>query len=272
MNIIARLAEDEVLIMGILNVTPDSFSDGGKFLNKKKAVNRALEMEEEGTDIVDIGGESTRPGADKVELESELDRTIPVIEAIREETDIPISIDTYKSKVAEQALRAGANIVNDISALRFDPGMKNLLSRTGAPVVLMHMQENPSTMQENPTYGDVVAEVKEFLEERRQEALEAGIEGDRIILDPGIGFGKTTEHNFELLRRLDELAQLGCPILLGTSRKSFLGAVLDLPVQQRLEGTIATNVVGILRGANILRVHDVAAVKRAAEVALLCRS
>ena len=272
MELLERITEnDEVLIMGILNVTPDSFSDGGRFLAHDRAKNRALEMEEIGADIVDIGGESTRPGADKVELEVELDRTIPVIEEIRKETDIPISIDTYKSEVAERALDAGADMVNDISALRFDPDLGRLAGDRDVPLVLMHMQGVPKTMQKNPTYDDVVQDIKDFLEKRIKKAVELGVSREQIVIDPGIGFGKKLEDNYEILRRLDEFGSLGCPLLLGTSRKSFIGDTLNLATDERVEGTIASNVVGVLKGAGILRVHDVRENYRALEVAARCR-
>lgn len=272
MNLLDRIIrEDEVMIMGILNVTPDSFSDGGRFLDHDKAKNRALEMEENGADIIDIGGESTRPGAEKVELDVELERTIPVIEALRKETEIPISIDTYKSAVAKEALDAGANIVNDISALRFDPGLGELVGEREVPIILMHMQGKPKTMQKNPTYEDPVGDIKAFLNDRIEEAVELGISRDKIIVDPGIGFGKKYEDNYEILRRLEEFETLNAPLLLGTSRKSFIGDTLDLPTDERVEGTIASNVVGVLKGASILRVHDVKENHRALKVAVRCR-
>jgi len=272
LNPLARIREnEEVLLMGILNVTPDSFSDGGKFLNRDRAKERALEMEENGADIIDIGGESTRPGAEKVGLEEELGRTIPVIEAIREETNIPISIDTYKAEVAREALAAGADIINDISALRFDPDLGRLAGNRDVPVILMHMQGEPRTMQENPTYDDAVTEIIEFLKGRIDRALELGVAPGKIIVDPGIGFGKRFEDNYEILRRLEEFEELGQPLLLGTSRKSFLGETLNLPTEERLEGTIASNVVGVMKGADILRVHDVKENNRAVKVALRCR-
>lgn len=271
MDLLDRITrENEVMIMGILNVTPDSFSDGGKFLAADRAKRRALEMEENGADIIDIGGESTRPGAEKVELDVELGRTIPVIEAIRKETEIPISIDTYKSAVAEEALDAGANIVNDISALRFDPDLGRLVGKRDAPIVLMHMQGEPKTMQKNPTYGDPVEDIKRFLNSRIEEAVELGVSRDKIIVDPGIGFGKKYEDNYEILRRLEEFEDLSAPLLLGTSRKSFIGDTLDLPTDERVEGTIASNVVGVLKGAKILRVHDVKENYRALKVAVRC--
>jgi len=272
MDLLDRITKnEEVLIMGILNVTPDSFSDGGKFLARDRAKSRALEMEKNGADIIDIGGESTRPGAEKVELEVELDRTIPVIEAVREETDIPISIDTYKSEVAREALDAGANILNDISALRFNPDLGRTAGERDVPVILMHMQGKPNTMQHDPTYGDPVEDIKNFLSERIEEAVRLGVSRDKIIVDPGIGFGKKYEDNYEILRRLDEFETLDCPLLLGTSRKSFIGDTLDVPPEERVEGTIASNVVGVLRGASILRVHDVKENYRALNVTVRCR-
>ena len=254
------------LVMGILNVTPDSFSDGGKFFTRESALERARQLIREGADIIDIGGESTRPGAEPVPAAEELSRVIPVIRAIRQESSVPISIDTYKATVAEAALDAGANIVNDISALRFDPQMVKVVARARVPVVLMHMLGEPRTMQQNPVYTDVVREIKEFLGERIAFARAHGIE--KIIIDPGIGFGKTVAHNLEILRRLSELKELGCPILIGTSRKSFIGKLggteeHPLPVQERLEGTIASNVIAVLNGAQIVRVHDVAVMKKA---------
>lgn len=273
MNLLDRIRkEGQVLLMGILNVTPDSFSDGGQFYDRSRAVERALEMEEAGAHIIDIGGESTRPGADEVPLEEELSRTLPVIEGIRDHSEVPISIDTYKSGVAEKALRAGAHWINDISALRFDPQMAKVAGKLEVPVVLMHMQGSPQTMQQNPTYEDVMVDIKEFFHSRIDYALEKGLDRSQLILDPGIGFGKTVEHNFEILRRFHEFVELDCPLLLGTSRKSFLGAVLDLPAEERLEGTLASNVVGILRGADVLRVHDVREMNRARRIAVRCKN
>lgn len=272
MNVLKRVTQgDEVLIMGILNVTPDSFSDGGQFLARDKAERRALEMEQHGADIIDIGGESTRPGADKVELRQELERTIPVIESVRKKTDIPISIDTYKSEVAEQALKAGADLVNDISALRFDPELGKLAGERNIPLVLMHMQGTPRTMQKNPTYDDPVEDIIDFLEERIEQARELGVSRDQIIVDPGIGFGKKYEDNYEILRRLEEFKSLKAPLLLGTSRKSFIGDTLDLSPEERVEGTIASNVIGVLKGASIVRAHDVKKNYRAIQVATRCR-
>ncbi|MBS3766038.1 dihydropteroate synthase [Candidatus Bipolaricaulota bacterium] len=272
MSVLNRIREDnQVLIMGILNVTPDSFSDGGKFFKREKAVDRAVQMEESGADIVDIGGESTRPGADEVPLEEELSRTVPVIEEIRQATDVPISIDTYKSEVADKALDAGADMINDISALRFDPELGSVAAGWDVHLVLMHMQGTPRTMQENPTYEDPVDEIIEFLQDRVDEAEELGVDGEKIIVDPGIGFGKRLQDNYEILRRLEEFGEMEHPLLLGTSRKSFIGDMLGLPTEERLEGTIASNVVGVIKGADILRVHDVKEVHRAKEIAVRCR-
>jgi dihydropteroate synthase len=252
--------------MGILNVTPDSFSDGGQFFSLESAVERARQLIREGADIIDVGGESSRPGAQPVPVEEELCRVVPVIRAIRKESSVPISVDTYKAAVAAAALEAGANIINDISALRFDSQMVKVVAQARVPVVLMHMQGEPRTMQQNPVYTDVVREIKEFLAERIAFAQAHGVQ--HIIIDPGIGFGKTVAHNIEILRRLGELQELGRPILIGTSRKSFIGRLGSatselLPVNQRLEGTIASTVIAVCNGAQIVRVHDVAPMKRA---------
>jgi len=272
MKITEQLKKDEgVLIMGIVNVTPDSFSDGGKFIETDDAVDHALNLEREGADIIDIGGESTRPGAQKVGSDEELDRTIPVIEGIRKKSDIPISIDTYKSTVAASAIEAGADIVNDITALRFDSDLGKVVAKSRVPVILMHMQGNPQTMQEDPTYDDPVQDIIEFLRRRITAATDYGIPEENIIVDPGIGFGKTIDDNYEILRRLEKFSSLGRPLLLGTSRKSFIGATLDLPADERLEGTIASNAIGVIKGASILRVHDVREVYRATRVAIRCR-
>ncbi len=254
------------LVMGIVNVTPDSFSDGGQFFALERAVEHARRLIAEGADILDIGGESSRPGAQPVPEAEELRRVVPVIRAIRQESAVPISVDTYKAAVAQAAVEAGANIVNDISALRFDPQMVKVVAHARVPVVLMHMQGEPRTMQQNPVYTDVVREIKEFLAERVAFARAYGIE--KVLIDPGIGFGKTVEHNIEILRRLGELRELGCPILIGTSRKSFIGRLGSttpepLPIHERLEGTIASTVIAVLNGAQIVRVHDVAPMRRA---------
>ena len=249
------------LIMGVLNVTPDSFSDGGKFLNVDKAVAHAREMARAGADIIDVGGESTRPGAEPVSLEEELRRVLSVVERLQ---DLVVSVDTTKAAVAEQALAAGARVVNDISALRFDPRMVNVVRDAGAGVVLMHMQGTPQTMQQTPRYKDVVAEVSSFLAERIAFAKAQGLKKSQIAVDPGIGFGKTVEDNLRLLARLDDFSSLGCPVLVGTSRKSFIGKVLATPgdgprmADERLWGTAATVAWSVGHGARILRVHDVA--------------
>ena len=265
----ARLAElgKRTLIMGILNITPDSFSDGGLYLEHERAIAHGLELIESGADIIDIGGESTRPGADPVPLEEELHRVIPVIEGIRKESDVMISVDTYKAQVAEAALAAGAGMINDISALRFDEEMIDVLLKHDVPIVLMHMQGTPRTMQEDPQYNNVVSDIIEFLRERIAAATAAGIPRERLIVDPGIGFGKLLQHNLEILRRLDELRALGRPILIGPSRKSFIGQLTGAPVEERLPGTIASLVLGIMKGADIIRVHDVREARQAVQVA-----
>jgi len=254
------------LIMGILNVTPDSFSDGGLYASVESAVEHAERMVSEGADIIDVGGESTRPGAESVPAEDEIRRILPVIEKLTKITKIPISIDTYKSSVARRALEAGACIINDISALRGDPDMAYVAAEAGVSVALMHMKGTPKDMQVNPHYDDPINEITSFFRERIQAAVDAGISPDQIIIDPGIGFGKTAEHNLEIIRRLREFKSLGKPILIGTSRKSFIGKVLDLPVDDRLEGTAATVAVSICNGADIVRVHDVKEMLRVARM------
>ncbi len=244
------------LLMGVLNVTPDSFSDGGRFFQTKAAIKRAEEMVKEGADIIDIGGESTRPGSEPVSLEEELARVIPVIKSLSRNVDIPISIDTYKPPVAKEALEAGASIINDVYGLR-QPGMLELLAEVKAPVVIMHMKGAPRTMQQNPTYQDVVKEVADFLRRQAEKAFEVGLGKAEIIIDPGIGFGKTLEHNLLLLKNLSSLSALGFPVLVGPSRKSFIGLTLNLPVEERLEGTLAVIAQCVWEGANIVRVHDV---------------
>lgn len=250
-------------IMGILNVTPDSFSDGGQFFQPDRAIEHGVRMAEEGADIIDIGAESTRPGADPVSVDDELNRIIPVLEGILQRIDVPISIDTYKSEVAETALKAGAHIINDISALRFDHRMKEVVARFQAPVIIMHIKGKPKNMQQNPHYDDLIGEVYHYLDDSIKLACEAGIDRNNIIIDPGIGFGKRLQDNFEILRRLSEFNGLDCPILIGPSRKSFIGKVLDAPPDQRLEGTIAAVAIGIQNGAHIVRVHDVKEISRA---------
>jgi dihydropteroate synthase len=257
-----------IRIMGVVNVTPDSFSDGGRYLDPRAAIEHGLALAAEGAAIIDVGGESTRPGAAPVELAEELRRVTAVVEGLLAAgVGATISIDTSKLEVARAALDAGATFVNDVTAFRAAPAMAALVAQRGAECALMHMQGEPRTMQDAPRYGDVVAEVAAFLRERVDFALAAGIERERILVDPGFGFGKTVEHNLELLDRLDELSALGQPILIGTSRKSFLGALTGRREHDRLAATIATNVIGLLRGASVFRVHDVAAVRDALAVA-----
>ena len=258
---------DRVLLMGILNATPDSFYGPSRAPSVENAVERALRMEEEGADVIDVGGESSRPGSAPVPADVEAARVVPILEGIRKRSDILLSVDTVKSVVAAEALTAGATIVNDISALRFDPAMAATVAARGAYVVLMHMQGTPATMQESPQYGDVVGEVRDLLAERVRAAVEAGIPKDRIIIDPGIGFGKRLSHNLALLGHIDRLAELGAPVMIGASRKSFLGEILGLPVGERLEGTLAVHAVAVARGADAIRVHDVKEGRRAADVA-----
>jgi len=254
-------------IMGVLNVTPDSFFDGGHFEDKNKAVDHALKLEADGADMIDIGGESTRPGADPVPADLEMGRVIPVIEALRKRLSGLISVDTTKARVAEAALEAGADIINDISAARHDIRMFELAHRFKAGLIMMHMKGEPRNMQDKPSYDNVLAEVKVFLKERLDMAVAYGIPKERIIIDPGIGFGKRLEDNLRLINNLTTFRELGRPILVGPSRKSFIGKILDLPTEDRLEGTIASAVLCMVRGAAILRVHDVKAVKRAVLVA-----
>lgn len=250
-------------IMGIINVTPDSFSDGGRYFDPGKAVARGLELAAEGADILDIGGESTRPGSLPVPEAEELRRVVPVIEALRKQAAILLSVDTTKAAVARAALDAGADIVNDTSAFRFDPAMAGEVARSGAGVILMHMKGTPLTMQDSPRYEDLLGEVGAFLDDRLRLAEAAGIPRERAIIDPGIGFGKTFEDNLILLRRQEVFHALGRPLLLGFSRKAFLGRILGAPPGGRLEGTIAAAVLSVERGAHILRVHDVGPVARA---------
>jgi len=258
----------EPRLMGILNVTPDSFSDGGRYLAAEAAIAHGLELAAQGAAIVDVGGESTRPGAEPVSLEEELRRVVPVIEGlVVAPIAAQISIDTSKVAVARAALDAGATFVNDVTAFRAEPALAALVAQRGADCCLTHMQGDPRTMQLDPRYGDVVVEVIEFLAARVEVALAAGIARERIIVDPGIGFGKTVEHNLELLARLHELSALGLPILIGTSRKSFLGRLTGRGDQERLAATIATNVIALLAGASVFRVHDVAPLRDALAVA-----
>ncbi len=245
-------------LMGIINVTPDSFSDGGMFFKKNHAIKHAFKLVEDGADIIDIGGESTRPGAETISTEEELKRTIPVIEVLSERINIPISIDTYKSIVALKAIGAGATIINDISGLRFDREMANVVARFGVPVIIMHLKGTPKNMQKDPIYDDLFGGIKGYLKESISIAREAGVNEDMIIIDPGIGFGKTFDHNLQIIKDLHILKELKKPILIGTSRKAFIGNILgDVPTEERLMGTAATIAASILNGANIVRVHDV---------------
>ncbi len=253
-------------VMGILNVTPDSFSDGGHYLDAGRAIAHAKAMVAEGATLIDIGGESSRPGAVPVPAEEELSRVVPVIRALAGAVDVPISVDTYKACVARHALEAGAHLVNDITALHGDAEMAAAVAEMEAGVILMHIQGTPRTMQLAPHYDDVVDEIRQWLQERVQLAEASGIAPERIIADPGIGFGKTTAHNLEILKRLDAFRELGKPMLIGTSRKAFIGTVLDLPLEERVEGTVATVCWAIAHGADIVRVHDVKAVARAARM------
>jgi dihydropteroate synthase len=251
-------------IMGVVNVTPDSFSDGGVFDDEAGAIAHAGRLISEGAAIIDVGGESTRPGAAPVPVEQELERVLPVVEGI---SGAQVSIDTMKLEVAERALDAGASYVNDVTAFRHDPELAGLVADRQVDCCLMHMLGEPRTMQDDPRYDDVVDDIKAFLEERMAFAVKAGVREERIQLDPGIGFGKTLEHNLELLRRLDELVALGRPIVVGTSRKSFLGRLTGRDVTERVHATVATNVIAYERGARVFRVHDVAATRDALEVA-----
>jgi dihydropteroate synthase len=245
------------VICGILNLTPDSFSDDGIYYDRKKAVDRVKQMADEGAGMIDIGGESSRPGAVPVPLEEERKRILPVLEEIAGKIDIPVSIDTYKSVIAGEALQTGADIVNDITSLQGDPDMGNVIAESGAGIILMHMQGKPHNMQENPYYKDVVSDIIEFLKDAVGRAGSFGISTEKIIVDPGIGFGKRTEHNLEIIKKLAEMKSLGRPILIGVSRKSVIGNVLNLPVNERIEGTEALVACAILKGADIVRVHDV---------------
>lgn len=253
-------------LMGVLNVTPDSFSDGGRFFKLEEAVKQGLKLAEEGADIIDIGGESTRPGSEPVPIDEELRRVIPVIEELYKEIQVPISIDTYKSRVAKEALDSGALMVNDISGLRFDPEMKKVVAEYDVPVILMHIQGTPRNMQENPKYDNLIGNLKSYLKDSISIAEEAGISEDKIIVDPGIGFGKTLDDNLRILKNLSEFRSLGKPVMIGVSRKSFIGKILDLPTDKRLEGSLAALAVAIMNGANILRVHDVKESKRVAKL------
>jgi len=254
------------LIMGVVNVTPDSFYDGGSYLEKDRALRQAEKLAEQGADIIDIGGESSRPGAEAVDIDAELKRVIPVVEALTGRIKVPLSIDTRKSQVARQALASGASIINDVSALRADREMAGVIKAYEVPVVLMHMRGAPRDMQANPHYNDVVTEIKEFFRQRIEWAGARGIKKDNIIIDPGIGFGKLLEHNLEILKRLAEFQELGCPILIGPSRKSFVGEILGNSPRERIWGTAASVAVGALMGARIIRVHDVKQMRQVVRV------
>jgi dihydropteroate synthase len=264
-----RLIEfhDRPLIMGVVNVTPDSFFDGGRYFDTEAAVAHAVRLVEEGADLLDIGAESTRPGADVVNEEEEHRRAIPVVTAVAKAVTVPISIDTSKASVARAALDAGAVLVNDVTALRGDPAMVDVVTQTGAGIVLMHMNGTPRSMQQAPHYDDVVGEILEFFEDRIHFAMSHGIVRRQIILDPGIGFGKLLEHNLALLAQLRRFTLFECPVLVGVSQKGFLGQLLDRPVQERQWGTAAAVAMAVDRGAEILRVHDVRAMKDVVQVA-----
>jgi len=254
-------------VMGVLNRTPDSFSDGGVFLDEDKAVRHAEEMVRDGADIIDIGGESTKPGSEPVSVKEELARVIPIIKRIAQDIDVPISIDTQKSEVAEAAIEAGASIINDVTALRGDERMKSIVAKYGTPIVLMHMKGTPKTMQIDPEYHTLISEIISYLKESIGIAKEAGIPEGKIIIDPGIGFGKTTGHNLSVIRNLNRFKTLGRPILVGVSRKSFIGKILNSEVNDRLMGTAASVAISILNGANIVRVHDVKPMVEIARIA-----
>ena len=257
----------ETLVMGIVNVTPDSFSDGGKFFSPEVAISHASKLITQGADIIDIGGESTRPGAEAVSETEELKRVIPVIEKVRiDNPTILISIDTTKASVAKYAVEAGADIINDVSGLSFDNNMTGTVESLNVPIVIMHMKGNPQNMQLNPKYKDIVNEILDFFKLKIKIAIQSGINRSMIILDPGIGFGKTVDHNFELLSRLNEFNVLELPIMIGPSRKSFIGITLDLPPEDRVEGTAAAVSAGVMNGASIVRVHDVKSMKRVVKI------
>lgn len=262
---------ERTFVMGILNITPDSFFDGGKYISDSKnrvdlnkVIEDALRMEKEGADFIDIGGESTRPGSESISINEELERVIPVISELKKKISLPVSIDTYKSEVAEEALKAGACIVNDISGFRFDKRIADITAKFNASCILMHIKGTPKEMQKNPFYENVVNEVYDYLKDSVDIAKSKGIK--QIIIDVGIGFGKSLEHNLKLLRNLNKFKKLNCPILLGVSRKSFIDKIFPTPVNERLEGTIAANAIGIMNGASIVRVHDVSENKKALRI------
>lgn len=254
---------DKTLIMGVLNVTPDSFSDGDLFTDVDTAVEYAKKMISDGADLIDIGGESTRPGSHPLSEKEELARILPVVKRLTDEVSVPLSIDTYKPYVANACLKAGAHIINDITGL-INPEMRKIAATNDVPVVVMHMQGSPATMQQNPVYKNLVADITTFFREQINAARKEHI--NQIIIDPGIGFGKTVEHNLKILRHLTSFKSLGCPILVGPSRKSFIGSITGLPVKERLEGTIAAVIIAVMNGAHMVRVHDVKECKRALQV------
>jgi len=268
----SRLPEGRVLVMAVLNVTPDSFSDGGRYAAADAAVEHGLRLAAEGADLLDVGGESTRPGSEPVSAEEELRRTLPVIRELVRRAGVPVSIDTSKAEVARAAIDAGAEVVNDVSGLQRDPGLGTVVARGGAALCLMHMRGTPQDMQQRAAYGDLLGELHDELLEALRRGLEAGVPEDHISLDPGLGFAKTAEHNLLLLRRLRELTQLGRPLLVGASRKSFLGRLSGKPAAERLTGSIAAATVAALHGASLLRVHDAAATREALAVVDAVRS
>ncbi len=255
-NHVLRLGQ-RTHVMGVLNVTPDSFSDGGRYFEKERAIERGLAMAREGADCIDVGGESTRPYSKGVSAGEEMERVVPVIRALRRELEIPICVDTYKADVAREAIRAGASMINDISALRFDRHMPAVVAEAGVPLVLMHMQGTPGDMQDNPVYLDLVKEIIEFLQAAIDRAIKAGARKDLILVDPGIGFGKTFDHNLQIIRDLASFHVLERPVLLGTSRKAFIGHILDQEAHARDTGTMASIAAGVINGAQMVRVHDV---------------
>ncbi len=257
---------DRPLIMGILNVTPDSFSDGGKYVTREKAVDHALKMVEDGADIIDVGGESSRPFSRPISTDDELKRVVPVIESLRERSSIPISVDTCKARVAEESCLAGADIVNDVSGLRYDPEMADTVSTAKVKVIIMHMKGLPETMQTAPYYDDVISEICTFFQERIQFSAVKGIDQDNIILDPGIGFGKRVEDNLKIIKHIDVFKRFGLPVLVGTSMKGFIGKITESTRKGRIEGTLASISISVWNGADIVRVHDV---KKAKKVVLL---
>jgi dihydropteroate synthase len=259
--------QKQSLLMGILNVTPDSFSDGGHYFKKNSAVKHALKMVDQGADIIDIGGESTKPFSDPVSLDEELSRVLPVIEALRKETDVCISIDTTKSEVANQALKVGASIINDVSAMEFDKDMVDIALKFDCPIVLMHMKGVPKNMQENPQYSSLISDIISYLNTRIDFVISKGVDRKKIIIDPGIGFGKSVENNFEIINNLNQFTKLGYPVLLGASRKSFIGITLDVPEDDRIEGSLAANVIGLQKGVSVFRVHDVDQTRKALTIA-----